>query len=80
MLTAADCTALPHIPSIDGHYLLSPDGKELVGFFDAGIHQMRLTRFAVVSGQWEPISGGFQWTGIMRHFYRSYLLSNYRKV
>ncbi len=70
---------MPTLPQPNGHYLLSPDSRELVGFFDAGGHQMRLTRFAVIGGQWEPQGGAFNWTGLMRHSYQGYLQKGYRK-
>ena len=71
---------MPTLPQPGGHYLLSPDARELVGFFSAGPHQMRLTRFAVIGDAWEPNGGGFQWTGLMRSLYRDYTRKGYRKV
>lgn len=70
---------LPILESRTNHFLISSDGSELIRFCDVGDCQMMITRFALEAGQWEPQGGGFNWTGIMRQRYQSYIKKGYRK-
>lgn len=71
---------LPTLANETSHFLISPNGAELVRFSDAGNHQMLMTRFATVAGEWEPQGGGFDWTGRARQRYQALTAKGYRKI
>jgi hypothetical protein len=73
-------TTLPTMTDRANHFLISADGQELVRFCDSGHHQMMVTRFAIEAGEWEPQSGGFNWTGLVRKHYQALTAKGYRKA
>jgi hypothetical protein len=74
-------TQLPQVPEAFAacHTLLAPDGKHAVCFQPCGDHQAWTGEYLLEGGQWVRQKAGFNWIGILRDRYRTFLTKGYRK-